>query len=126
MNLQHHAHHDTAAATGRRVVTDIDVDTARARFSSGALLLDVREDSEWAAGHVEGAGHVPLGDLDPTVYPSDREILVLCRSGMRSSRGTAALANAGRNAVNVAGGMKAWAGGGHAVVTDSGDPGRVS
>ncbi len=117
---------DTTPAAEEPLVAEVDIDTAHARFSSGALLLDVREPGEWAAGHVEGATHVPLAALDPTAYPADREILALCRSGNRSGKAAAALARVGRSVVNVAGGMKAWAEAGHAVVTDSGEPGTVT
>jgi rhodanese-related sulfurtransferase len=53
---------------------------------SGAVLLDVREPSEWQAGHAPGARHVPLGKLEAKlgVLPRDRQVVVVCRSGNRS------------------------------------------
>ena len=58
-----------------------------------AWLLDVREDDEWAAGHVPGATHVPLGQLGARTaeVPRDQQIYVICRSGIRSARAAQAL-----------------------------------
>ncbi|GAA2083639.1 rhodanese-like domain-containing protein [Aeromicrobium halocynthiae] len=83
------------------------------------VVLDVREQHEWDAGHIEGARHVPLGDvparvdeLDPTV-----RTLVVCHVGGRSARASAWLAQQGYDVVNLAGGMDAWQGAGRPVVT---------
>lgn len=82
------------------------------------VVLDVREQHEWDAGHIEGARHVPLGDvparvgeLDPTV-----RTLVVCHVGGRSARAGAWLAQQGYDVVNLAGGMDAWQGAGRPVV----------
>ncbi len=87
-----------------------------------AWLLDVREDDEWAAGHVPGATHVPLGQLGARTaeVPQDQQIYVICRSGVRSARAAQALNGAGWQAVNVAGGMQDWAAAGRPMLTDSG------
>jgi rhodanese-related sulfurtransferase len=76
----------------------------------GAFLLDVREDDEWEAAHVQGALHVPLGQLPERVseLPQDG-VVVVCRSGARSGRATAWLNGNGYEAVNLEGGMQAWA-----------------
>jgi rhodanese-related sulfurtransferase len=87
-----------------------------------AWLLDVREDDEWAAGHVPGATHIPLGQLGARTdeLPRENQIYVICRSGMRSARAAQALTGAGWQALNVAGGMQDWAAAGRPMVTDSG------
>ena len=87
-----------------------------------AWLLDVREDDEWAAGHVPGATHVPLGQLGARTaeVPRDQQIYVICRSGIRSARAAQALNGAGWQALNVAGGMQDWAAAGRPMMTDSG------
>jgi len=87
-----------------------------------AWLLDVREDDEWAAGHVPGATHVPLGQLGARTaeVPQDQQIYVICRSGIRSARAAQALNGAGWQALNVAGGMQDWAAAGRPMMTDSG------
>ena len=92
---------------------------------SGAILIDVREDDEWAAGHAPDAVHVRLGDLDPAAYPPEQKLVVVCRSGARSSTAVAALTDAGRAAHNLSGGMKAWHEDGRPVVRDDGTPGSV-
>jgi rhodanese-related sulfurtransferase len=87
-----------------------------------AWLLDVREDDEWAAGHVPEATHIPLGQLGAHTadIPQDQQIYVICRSGARSATATQALNGAGWQAVNVAGGMQDWAVAGRPMVSDSG------
>ncbi len=91
-------------------------------------ILDVREDDEWAAGHVPGATHIPLGELGQRTaeIPSDQKVYVICRSGHRSGRATQALDGAGWQAVNVTGGMQQWAAQGRTMVTDSGASPRVA
>lgn len=101
-------------------------DQARDLAAGGALLLDVREPGEWVAGHIEGASHVPLGDLDPLTVDRDRLVIAVCRSGNRSGKAAALLADAGIDVRNMAGGMKAWAARGLPVVDDTGRSGTVA
>lgn len=87
-----------------------------------AVLLDVREDHEWAAGHAPDAVHVPMATIADRLadLPEGAPIHVVCKSGGRSSRVTEYLQAQGRDAVNVAGGMTAWAAAGKPVVADEG------
>jgi rhodanese-related sulfurtransferase len=80
--------------------------------TDGWVVLDVREAWEWAAGHIEGAVHIPLGDLPSRVGELDPQArtLVVCHVGARSARATAWLRQLGRDAANLAGGMDAWEG----------------
>ncbi|MDQ2849019.1 MAG: rhodanese-like domain-containing protein [Actinomycetota bacterium] len=89
-----------------------------------AVLLDVREDDEWAAGHAPGATHLPLPSLAEKLddVPEGSPIYVVCRSGGRSSRATAYLNANGWDAVNVAGGMSAWAAAARPLVADGRTP----
>lgn len=93
----------------------------------GALLLDVREDDEWQAGHAPEAVHLALGNLSEGYrsLPQDRRIVAICRIGGRSERAAIALRDVGYDVVNLAGGMQAWAAAGQPVVTDDGSTGRV-
>jgi rhodanese-related sulfurtransferase len=93
-----------------------------ASVPDGVWLLDVREDDEWAAGHAPGATHIPLGQLSARAaeVPRDETVYVICRSGARSGRAALALAGAGWEAVNVAGGMQDWAVAGRPMTADSG------
>jgi rhodanese-related sulfurtransferase len=95
-----------------------------ARVPDGAWLLDVREDDEWAAGYAPGARHIPLRELGVRTaeIPQDQAVYVICRSGGRSARAAEALAAAGWDAINVAGGMQDWAAAGRPMSTDSGAP----
>jgi rhodanese-related sulfurtransferase len=92
---------------------------------AGTVLLDVREDDEWEAGHAPGATHIALGKLRPDALAAGAKVLCICRSGGRSGRATDALRAAGIDATNVAGGMNAWTAAGLPVVRDDGRPGAV-
>ena len=86
----------------------------------GLLVLDVREDEEWAAGHVAGSTHVPLMELGERVaeLPLVPQTLVVCRSGHRSAHATAYLRELGIEAVNLDGGLAAWQQAGRPLVAD--------
>jgi rhodanese-related sulfurtransferase len=75
-----------------------------------AFILDVREPDEWAAGHVEGSLHIPMGQVPDRAaeVPLDRRVVVVCRSGGRSARVTGYLRQQGCDAVNLDGGLTAW------------------
>ena len=87
-----------------------------------AWLLDVREPYEWQAGHVDGALHLPMGELVGRLgeLPHDREVVVVCKVGGRSAQVVQYLNQAGWSAVNLDGGMYAWAAAGRPMVSDTG------
>ena len=93
-----------------------------ANVPDGVYLLDVREDDEWAAGHVPDAVHVRLSELNEhsDEIPRDREVYVICRSGARSAYATQALSGAGWKAINVSDGMTGWAVAGRPMVSETG------
>ncbi|MER7947421.1 rhodanese-like domain-containing protein [Streptomyces sp. NPDC096079] len=102
-----------------------------ASVPADALVLDVREDDEWAAGHVEGALHVPMsdfvarfGEVTEAVAEQGRAF-VMCRVGGRSAQVTQYLVQQGFDAVNVDGGMLAWDGAGRPMVAEGGSPAFV-
>ena len=92
------------------------------RLNRGAVLVDVREPGEFAAGHAPDAIHLPLGRvraqgiaaIDALSLPgSVEEVLLICHSGMRSRIAQATLSkDTRRRYVNVRGGMASWADGG--------------
>lgn len=106
-------------------IPEIKVAEVDELLAGGAALLDVREGYEWDAGHAPTASHLPMGQLSLDGLPEGRPLLVVCHVGGRSAAATEALVRAGVEAVNVAGGMAAWARAGMPVVTDSGEPGSV-
>jgi rhodanese-related sulfurtransferase len=109
-------------------VGEVSPEEASRIVGFGGLLLDVREPYEWDAGHVAGAVHIPLGQLVERVdeIPEDRQVVVVCRSGARSARAAAFLSSSGLDAVNLAGGMQAWAAAGLRFESADGSPGAVA
>lgn len=85
---------------------------AHQRIDKGAFVVDVRQSQEFVDGHIQGAKLVPLNELPNRLneLPKDRELVVVCRSGARSSAATRQLVAAGYQAVNLSGGMMAWEG----------------
>jgi rhodanese-related sulfurtransferase len=108
-------------------VREIDVVDVPSSFGDADVLLDVREDDEWARGHVAGAQHIPLGDVAARMGELDHDatLYVMCHAGGRSMRAAQYLARNGFEPINVSGGMLAWAGAGRPVVTDDGGVGTV-
>jgi rhodanese-related sulfurtransferase len=79
-----------------------------------AVVVDVCEPGEFAAGHIAGAKNIPLGELEaklPTVLKNKSAALILvCQSGARSGRALAVAKKLGfDNAQSLGGGLKAWA-----------------
>ena len=115
----------TAAASGGALTalpSTIDAATAASMQEAGAFVLDVREPDEWAAGHIDGATLIPLGELASRTaeVPQDQDIVVVCHSGNRSAQGRDILLAAGYPAVtSMDGGMTAWTAAGLPVVTGS-------
>jgi rhodanese-related sulfurtransferase len=75
-----------------------------------AVIIDVRERSEWRAGHAPGAKNIPLSTLAARTgeLSSGRRYIAVCRSGSRSRSATAQLRKAGIDVVNLSGGMHGW------------------
>lgn len=94
----------------------------------GVFVLDVREDVEWQAGHIEQAVHIPMGELNARIaeIPEEQTIVAVCRSGQRSRAVTDALNRAGYTAHNLEGGMHAWEEAGLPFVASDGSEGRVA
>ena len=108
-------------------VPQISAEDGARLVEDGAFLLDVREPSEWIAGHAAAAAHIPLGQIPArgAEVPADGTVVVICRVGGRSQQAATYLRSGGIDAVNLAGGMQAWAAAGLDVITDEGDPGQV-
>ena len=92
-----------------------------------AILLDVREQHEWDAGHAPQARHLAMSELSHRVaeIPADVPVICVCHVGGRSAAVSDALNRAGFNALNLSGGMEAWQAAGLPVVNDAGEPGTV-
>jgi rhodanese-related sulfurtransferase len=91
---------------------EVTVEEAYQLVDEGAFLLDVRTQGEWDEFHAPMATLIPLDELEARVdeVPTDREVVVICRSGNRSQVGRDILLTAGHPSVtSSAGGMNAWA-----------------
>jgi len=101
-------------------VPEIDVDELASRLSAGgAVLFDVRNPHEYEDGHVPGARLIPLPEVPDRVdeFPTSGEVLLICGSGPRSERAAEFLRAKGVDAINVAGGTRAWIDHGNPVET---------
>ena len=102
-----------AVAAASAALPGVEVKQGAALQSSGALLLDVREDYEYAQGHAPGSVLIPLGQLQQRLHEiighKNKPVALICRSGNRSAQALKLLEGAGFTAaVNVEGGMIAW------------------
>ena len=95
--------------------------------AKGAILVDVRENNEWEAGHAPKVRHIPLSRLGQRAreLPKNRPVVLVCRSGSRSAQGVKILAGQFDDLVDVKGGMNAWVAIGLPVVTRGGGSGRI-
>jgi hydroxyacylglutathione hydrolase len=102
--------HGSQARFGR--VLEISADQLRDDLRDRTVhVLDVRSAAEWREGHLEGAQHIPLGELPGRVteVPQDRPVVVHCLGGTRSAIGASILLSRGYPRVlNFPGGYSAW------------------
>ena len=96
-------------------IQQIDIDGYRELAASGTafVLVDVREESEWAAGHAAGAIHLGRGiierDIEKTVPDPDTKLVLYCGGGFRSALAADNLQKMGyRDVISLDGGWKAW------------------
>lgn len=105
----------TASSASQQSLPDDDPALAKRLVAEGALLLDVRSPEEFASGHIAGAAHIPIGELDRRLDEvaalaggKDKPVVVYCRSGARSGRAKAMLLAEGYLQVTNLGSMDAW------------------
>jgi rhodanese-related sulfurtransferase len=105
-------------------VPSVSATEAMAEIEQGAALVDVRERTEWDAGHAPQALPLPLTELGHRAgeLPRTGRVVVVCRSGRRSAGLVAQLVALGVDAVTLDGGMQAWRDAGGALVSDAGTP----
>lgn len=108
-------------------IPTIEVTDIARELEQGAVLIDVREQHEWDAGHAPTALHYPLQLLHirHTEFTVGTRYLAICRSGSRSRAATELLLKLGYTAVNVRGGMLAWEEAGFPVMSPEGSEGMV-
>lgn len=96
-------------------VRQVDISEYQKMRASGEehLLIDVREDNEWNAGHAAGAMHLGKGiierDIEAAVPDHERKLVLYCGGGFRSALAADALLKMGyRDAISLDGGWRAW------------------
>jgi len=91
-------------------VFEIDVDELQGHHAAGAVIIDVRELHEYEEAHVPGVVLIPLGEVADRVddFRHPGPVYLICRSGARSRRAAEYLETQGIEAINVAGGTRAW------------------
>jgi rhodanese-related sulfurtransferase len=95
-------------------VREVDVAEARRNLESGkAKLIDVREESEWEAGHARGAQHLGKGvierDIEERIPDKNAELILYCGGGFRSALSADNIQKMGyTNVASMAGGWRAW------------------
>jgi rhodanese-related sulfurtransferase len=101
-------------ADAKQRITEVSVDDARAAVDRGeAVLIDVREESDWREGHAVGARHLSRGvielEIEEQVPDPSQPIICYCGGGSRSALVAESLQKMGyANVCSLAGGMKAW------------------
>jgi rhodanese-related sulfurtransferase len=102
-------------------VREISVDETRKKLESGsARVIDVREESEWARGHIRGAEYMGRGvlerDIEERVPDKNAELILYCGGGFRSALSADNLQKMGfNNVASMAGGWREWKESGGAV-----------
>jgi rhodanese-related sulfurtransferase len=94
-------------------IKEVSVKETLERMKEGAVLIDVREDNEWEAGHAQDAVHLGRGIIERDIigkYPDkDTELILYCGGGFRSALSADMLQKMGYTDVwSMAGGWAAW------------------
>ena len=102
--------------------SEISVAQAYEKFQQGAFFLDVRSQEEWSQVHISKSTLIPLDQLSNRLdeVPKDQDVVVICRSGVRSKAGMTVLREAGyTRAVCMTGGLIAWKAAGYPLEGDN-------
>jgi rhodanese-related sulfurtransferase len=94
-------------------VKQVDIEQYKQMPRGGHVLVDVREDTEWAAGHAAGAVHLGKGiierDIETAIPDKSATIVLYCGGGFRSALAADALQKMGyKNPISLDGGWRAW------------------
>jgi rhodanese-related sulfurtransferase len=111
--MQHSSGFLKVVNEARANIKEISIDDARKRLEQNpkALLVDIREDSEWAKGHATEAIHLGKGilerDIEDTIPDKDAEIILYCGGGYRSALSAEMAQRMGyKNVASLVGGYK--------------------
>jgi rhodanese-related sulfurtransferase/uncharacterized membrane protein/thiol-disulfide isomerase/thioredoxin len=98
------------------IIQEISPEQAYQKYQQGAFFLDVRDVDDWQQAHIPNSLPIPLDELESRLgeLPRDRDIVVVCLSGLRSKTGASILYQAGfRDASCLSGGLQAWSAAGY-------------
>lgn len=102
-------------AAAKAHVTEVPLDAADAAIRDAEVLIDVREESEFAAGHIPGAVHASRGMLEfklsstPALQPRDLKVVLYCKTSGRAALAAQTMRDMGYlNIKSLAGGFDAW------------------
>ena len=103
------------AADAKSRVKETDVNSVKKMLDDKEdfLLIDVREDSEWVAGHLPSAIHLSKGvierDIEKTIPDHNKKLVLYCGGGFRSAMAADNIQKMGyRNVISMDGGLKGW------------------
>ena len=113
---------DEAQTTEAADARELAPSAAAELIEAGAELIDVRQPTEFEAGRLPGARNIELNELSARSGEIDRErpVLFYCRSGNRSGMAAQAFREAGWDAHNMAGGIRAWTEAGYPLEPEDG------
>jgi rhodanese-related sulfurtransferase len=124
---QHHQHSEAflkIVADAKSRIRETTVAEVKRRRDAGERfhLVDVREDNEWAKGHLPGAVHLGKGiierDIDTTISDRSAEIVLYCGGGFRSALAADNLQKMGyKNVISMDGGIREWQSAGYPIVS---------
>ena len=87
----------------------ITTNEALALMNKGAIVIDVRTESEYNEGHIKGAINIPVDEIENITYDKNETLIVYCASGVRSSNAATILADMGYTSLyNLDGGLLNW------------------
>ena len=116
MSIPHKTHNSGFLALvndAKSRVKQVDIDEYKRMANENHVLIDVREDNEWMAGHAAGAVHMGRGvidrDIESTIPDKSKTLVLYCGGGYRSALAADALQKMGyANAISLDGGWRAW------------------
>ena len=128
----HHPHSpgfEALASDAKKRIREFTIEEYRMRIAAGEkwVLLDVREDHEWAEGHLPGAAHLGRGiierDIERTFPDKNTPLVLQCGGGFRSALAADNLQKMGyKNVVSLDGGYRGWVERGLPIEKDKGQP----
>lgn len=124
--MEHSSKFSAICDDAKTRIKQTDVETVKARLDRGDdfLLIDTREDIEWAKGHIPGAIHIGKGvierDIEAKVPHTNREMILYCGGGFRSALAADNLQKMGyTKVISMDGGYRGWIQAGYDVTTES-------